>query len=61
MLAVRGKSSRIVAATDFYWTAMLSYLQGACSHALTEARRAHIDAAGVAEDRKGLLFRQESP
>jgi site-specific recombinase XerD len=28
-----------------------------CHHALTEALRAYIDAAGIAEDRKGFLFR----
>ncbi len=28
-----------------------------CHHALAEALRAYIDAAGVAEDRKGFLFR----
>jgi integrase/recombinase XerC len=28
-----------------------------CHHALAEALRAHIDAAGIAEDRKGWLFR----
>ena len=28
-----------------------------CHHALAEALRAYIDAAGIAEDRKGLLFR----
>jgi hypothetical protein len=28
-----------------------------CNHALAEALRAYIDAAGVAEDRKGWLFR----
>jgi integrase len=27
-----------------------------CHHALTEALRAYIDAAGIAEDRKGWLF-----
>ena len=29
----------------------------ACHHALAEALRAYIDAAGIAEDRKGWLFR----
>ena len=28
-----------------------------CHHALAEALRAYIDAAGIAEDRKGFLFR----
>ena len=28
-----------------------------CHHALAEALRAYIDAAGIAEDRKGWLFR----
>jgi integrase len=28
-----------------------------CHHALAEALRAYIDAAGLAEDRKGWLFR----
>ena len=28
-----------------------------CHHALAEALRAYIDAAGIAEDRKGYLFR----
>jgi site-specific recombinase XerD len=28
-----------------------------CHHALAEALRAYIDAAGIAEDRKGVLFR----
>jgi site-specific recombinase XerD len=28
-----------------------------CHHALAEALRAYIDAAGIAEDKKGLLFR----
>jgi integrase len=28
-----------------------------CHHALAEALRAYIDAAGIAEDRKGSLFR----
>jgi integrase/recombinase XerD len=28
-----------------------------CDHALAEALRAYIDAAGIAEDRKGWLFR----
>src|SRR4051794_25398478 len=28
-----------------------------CHHALAEALRAYVDAAGIAEDRKGLLFR----
>jgi hypothetical protein len=28
-----------------------------CHHALVEALRAYIDAAGIAEDRKGWLFR----
>ena len=28
-----------------------------CHHALTEALRAYIDAAGIGEDRKGFLFR----
>jgi integrase len=28
-----------------------------CHHALAEALRAYIDAAGIAEDRKGCLFR----
>ena len=28
-----------------------------CHHALAEALRAFIDAAGIAEDRKGWLFR----
>src|ERR1700692_92695 len=27
-----------------------------CHHALAEALRAYIDAAGIAEDRKGFLF-----
>ena len=29
----------------------------ACHHALPEALRAYIDAAGIADDRKGWLFR----
>ena len=28
-----------------------------CHHSLAEALRAYIDAAGIAEDRKGFLFR----
>jgi integrase len=28
-----------------------------CHHALAEALRAYIDAAGIADDRKGFLFR----
>jgi hypothetical protein len=28
-----------------------------CHHALAEALRAYIDAAGITEDRKGFLFR----
>lgn len=28
-----------------------------CHHAIAEALRAYIDAAGIAEDRKGRLFR----
>ena len=28
-----------------------------CHHALAGALRAYIDAAGIAEDRKGFLFR----
>ena len=28
-----------------------------CHHALAEALRTYIDAAGIAEDRKGFLFR----
>src|ERR1700738_1369361 len=28
-----------------------------CHHTLAEALRAYIDAAGIAEDRKGFLFR----
>ena len=28
-----------------------------CHHSLVEALRAYIDAAGIAEDRKGFLFR----
>jgi hypothetical protein len=28
-----------------------------CHHALAEALRAYIDAAGIAEDKKGWLFR----
>ena len=28
-----------------------------CHHALAEALHAYIDAAGIAEDRKGCLFR----
>ena len=28
-----------------------------CHHALAEALRTYIDAAGIAEDRKGWLFR----
>jgi hypothetical protein len=28
-----------------------------CNHALDEALRAYIDAAGIAEDRKGWSFR----
>src|SRR5438477_12219281 len=28
-----------------------------CHHALAEALRVYIDAAGIAEDRKGFLFR----
>ena len=31
--------------------------QHACHHALAEALRAYIDTAGIAEDRKGWLFR----
>ena len=29
-----------------------------CHHALAEALRAYIDAAGIAEDRNGWLFRR---
>jgi hypothetical protein len=32
-----------------------------CHHALAEALRAYIDAAGIAEDRKGWLFRTPPP
>jgi hypothetical protein len=28
-----------------------------CHHSLAQELRAYIDAAGIAEDRKGLLFR----
>jgi hypothetical protein len=28
-----------------------------CHHSLAEALRAYIDVAGIAEDRKGFLFR----
>ncbi len=31
-----------------------------CHHALAEALRAYIDAAGIGEDRKGFLFRTSS-
>jgi site-specific recombinase XerD len=31
-----------------------------CHHALAEALRAYIDAAGISEDRKGFLFRTSS-
>ena len=44
------------------WTVRLHEKGGkehamACHHALAEALRAYIDAAGLAEDRKGWLFR----
>jgi hypothetical protein len=32
-----------------------------CHHALAEAFRAYIDVAGIAEDRKGWLFRTPPP
>jgi hypothetical protein len=32
-----------------------------CHHALAEALRIYIDAAGVVEDRKGWLFRTAAP
>jgi len=32
-----------------------------CHHALAEALRAYIDAAGLAEDRKGWLFLEPRP
>jgi len=31
-----------------------------CHHALADALRAYIDAAGTADDRKGFLFRTSS-
>ena len=31
-----------------------------CHHALAEALHAYINAAGIAEDRKGFLFRTSS-
>ena len=44
------------------WTVLLHEKGGKqhampCHHALAEALRAYIDAAGIAEDRKGWLFR----
>jgi len=44
------------------WTVLLQEKGGKqhsmpCHHALAEALRAYIDAAGIAEDRKGWLFR----
>jgi integrase len=48
------------------WTVRLHEKDGKehaipCHHALAEALRAYIDAAGVAEDRKGFLFRTARP